>query len=359
MRTVLAVCALLLAAGCMGVPPLDGGDGPEAAEGFPPGVSAQGVENATKLANAHEAALAETGYAYEYELTEFQTPKAPNVVDATNETIRRRARLTATAVNETTFWANEYNTTTLKWHNQSRGARRITGPYGHAYYTDWQVEPDNGNPRIESNWPLDYAHAYNFTVSERVVRDSRMLLVLTADRNRVEQDRTTTFDARLVVDLSGRVHHYEYRRHVASEVENTTETLTYELTEIGVESVQRPEWASKARNAVDAFVGVDESQDGEHVVVKNEEGESLPVGSTVELTYAGKTHAFTLNQTLAADEQVFFSFPENGSDPLLAYEDGWRDYPKLDATYRVQVWGPDGIPVLRAPVVVNASNPHY
>lgn len=355
MRRVLAVVALLLTAGCLGgVPLADGGLAPAASDGYPPGVTERGVENATALVLAHLDAVRDTGWGFRVETASNYTDTIDGEPFVTNETTTYRGRTTGTTTRvrshaltraTRTFGERSYAFDTWWSESTNRQLRRVENAAGTVSF-EVREYVDIGPPDRYPPWTLAALQLLgtgDYEVTRRVVRDGRTLLVLEATAADAEHDHWSAFDGRLVVDLQGRIHEFEGHGTGSKGEASWVRTADYELTELGVSSVPRPSWEDAAEAATRAGLSVELRE--RSVVVTHQEGEPLPAGSTVEVTRDGETHALTLDRELAAGERAFLAFPREGAGPVLRFQQPGEDYARITDPLSVQVFGPHGYAV--------------
>ena len=343
MRTVLAIAVLLVTAGCLGAPGTDSAE-PTPADGFPPGVTEDGVENATELLDAHNAALAESGYAFRVDSETEQTENGTFDSALDNSTTTYTGRVAGTEFRlHVEGQSVDDNPTVDAWANNSVMLTR--SEFGNQTRFNKGQRETNHNPwNTQLRSILDTG---DFDVTERYVTDGKTFLVLRADELRTEHsDAYQTFDARAVVDLDGRVHELNATTTSESPSGTWTHTFNFELTEIGVEAVERPDWADRAESVVSASVSLDSTRD--QVVLQHEAGDPLPEGTTVELTHDGETHTFTFDQTLDVGERAYVVYPADGGAPVLHFEEPSGEFERIQGDYEVSVTGPDGASILNA-----------
>jgi hypothetical protein len=343
MRTVLAVTALLLTAGCLGATtPGNSGPAPTSADGFPPGVTEDGLQNATELLDAHDAELADTGYEFRLAMTTDRAENATYTGRALNDEFRihmDRQRDDSSLTVDT--WANDSVVLTRLEHgsetrfDQRRRYDSVTEPW---------------NEQIERI--LD---AGDFEVTDRYVGAGQTFLVLDANEARsARSDAYQAFSARAVVDLDGRVHELNATTVVDSQSESWTRTVDFELTTIGVESIDSPGWSERALATVDASVGLDSNR--EFIELEHQAGDPLPEGTTVELSHDDETHTLTFDQSLDPGERAYLAYPADGSSPVLTFEEPSGEFERIEGAYEVSVTGPDGTSILNAGFAVETGS---
>jgi hypothetical protein len=164
-----------------------------------------------------------------------------------------------------------------------------------------------------------------------------------------------TVDGRLVVDLSGRIHTFEFSSTSVDSQIRETQSVSYSLTRTAAGQIPAPRWADEAQRALDASLDVEDTFDNEKLRVDHHSGDALPAGSTLVVEHEGETYRLTLDERFAPGESRFVSFPENASTAVLSIEEPWRDYPKLSGVYEVRAFGPDKLPATDGAIAMNAS----
>jgi hypothetical protein len=192
----------------------------------------------------------------------------------------------------------------------------------------------------------------DYEVTRRYAEDGRTLVVLDA-----EEPRSSTahdaFSARLVVDLTGRIHELDERATGTADERSWPETASVELTDLGVTSVPKPEWHDTALATPEAnivYTAHEHSLELEHA-----RGDVLPPGTTVAVSHAGETTRVTLDRELRPGDTVSVTDPAAGG-PAVSFDEPTDDLPPMRGEYRIQVFGPGGYAVEGVyPEVWNAS----
>lgn len=370
MRVVLAVAALLVTAGCVGLAPTSGLQAPEPSSGYPPGVGETGVQNASRLVDAHVDALADDSYAFEFERSSTDVEDDPRqvlnhttrVTGGSNGTaVLTRANKTATVVNGTVVLqrfalrTQADSATSTTWSMGETHVQRFTEGDGHHYYEQFAERPrtDGLPPRLAT--VQEILREYDFAVTSRTVRDGETFVVLEPETPSTEADETLTVDGRLVVDLSGRIHAFEFSSTRVEGHIRETQSVSYSLTLTDVGEIPAPAWTDDAQRALDASLDVEDTFDNDHLRVDHHGGDALPAGSTLVVEHDEQTYRLTLDERFAPGESRFVSFPENATTPLLSIEEPWQDYPPLSGVYEVRAIGPNGLPATDGKVAENTS----
>lgn len=311
--TVLLVIVLALA-GCTagpGTPTDDGQPAENAATGTPQGVVDGQLANASALVEAHETALAESGFAATVtyaengsEVGSYDLVAAPDLTTYTAAGTRSTGEDSTV---ETHLWANETHRFVMyrsgderSYHARLRGSESL--------------DP------IESVG--SYLHAGDFTVADEPTAEG--YTVLTADGLDPSGDEhgrlldAESFSGRAVVDEAGRVRNLS----VTVERERGSETFAFELRRTDVERVDRPDWLSEIPDGatISPQLSVD-VRDETALVVRNEAGDAVPPNATLTLTTNDTTYRTTFDAPLGSGERRFAYISANDGELLLATEE--------------------------------------
>lgn len=239
---ITMVCLLLVLAGCSAIPGTGGNSGSN--DGPPPGISDDGLVNGTELIQAHTASLAETGFAHDARV---------------NATVVRRDQLTRVQRNQTTTVtaAGPYRRSLVNadtgfrvdvWANETTQVYRSQVGDRTAYRT--------GDPEpIENLTGRFFLRPYvggPFTVESVDERQGRNEYTLVSDAPPTqpafppEWTDIRNYQARLVVDTDGRIRHLSVTADYTINDQDARLDIKYELTRVGVDSVDRPAWVDEA-----------------------------------------------------------------------------------------------------------------
>lgn len=247
------LASLLVLAGCSGVSQLSSPNEPTAEE-LPPGVSQNGIENASALIDAHTTALDESGYAYRLN---FQ--QAVNVTVDNQSSMQYETNLTQTTraepggrpafVTAEVYGAqagqNQSQTVAYWWNDTTTLARISTG--GQTQYMAVDQRPDEGQLYAPNEQFLrQVVFPSNFSITGVDRSGGETLITLTATETNASLQGVTSYDATLVVDSEGRIHSATQYAVIESGQGTQTVDLHYELTETSVSTVDQPEWADEA-----------------------------------------------------------------------------------------------------------------
>ncbi|WP_135805732.1 hypothetical protein [Halorussus marinus] len=325
---------------------------------LPPGVSPDGVSNASALVAAHRAALAETGYTYRVRTAgsadgSFDQQGTARAAVGTNHAPIRLRSVTDVQSDDGTrrirsdIWANEsvalyeYRTRNRTVYDKSNASLSPDG------------EPVVGSTAFDVTEQASLARlvetalrAGEFEVADVGSTDGSTLTTLRAtapNRSSTAFGNVSTYDATVVADERGRIH----RLDVTVETDRTGFRYEFTLETLGGVVVEYPAWADRALATVAADIDVDSADD--HFVVSNEGGETLAPESTVRVRRGARNVTLELNRSLAPGEAAYVYFPADGADPVIGDEppaEGEAD--RLDGEYRFVVAGPTGTPLVNA-----------
>ncbi|USZ69142.1 hypothetical protein NGM10_05235 [Halorussus salilacus] len=231
----------------------------DSAEELPPGVNETGIEDASELVEAHEAALVETGFAFGFEANVTVGPArqftavsgrvesglSPLVVESASE---RDLGDGPTAVG-TDLWANE-TTVAVQYdregRDQLRRYNRSGGEFGVPDETWAHLPRADLKSQVTNAWLIELALAAGEYDLERVDdRDGERVAVLRATEAAAAAN-LTDLDSTVVVDEEGRVRELSLTAAYEGEEPTTEVRYEFELTEVGGVSVERPAWVAEA-----------------------------------------------------------------------------------------------------------------
>lgn len=221
---------------------------------LPPGVTSTAIENASQLLDSHVSALNRTGFIgagagngtvfREGILVDVQSNQR-NQVAPNASTYRRQRTVNAGPVGQE--WE--------AWGNATVEFRR-TKQSG-----DWTVSRQEPAPvamLAGRGLLLPYLRGGDYTLDGTNETDdgTRFHLVATAvdDPDALHEtlpdatEEVTGFEARVEVDTEGRIHAVRASIQYVIEGREATQHLEYTLEQIGVETVERPDWAAATAN---------------------------------------------------------------------------------------------------------------
>lgn len=257
----LSVALLLVLAGCTGAISVGETNTPTDAERLAPGVTTEGVTNASALVAAHAETVEREGFRsfsqVNYTGTQYgEGPFAENVtryVSATpNATVfryRGHGRTVLDGRTNRSRWDRWTNGSVVLLHHRCTDSRNVVYERRVVTSSDFDGYATQFLPMVGLLREADY----------RVVAvnrlDDRTLVTLEAHELDESADTIATdIDARVVVDGAGRIHslNVTHRWPIESgEMAGTTavQRFRYELREVGVERVPRPKWSERAMAA--------------------------------------------------------------------------------------------------------------
>ncbi|WP_323675398.1 hypothetical protein [Halorubellus sp. PRR65] len=279
-----------------------GDDGPDDemtanATRYAPGVTSDGVVYAERLVDAHVESLVESGF-------EVRGSSVDVFRENGTTTSRSRSRRTVVAsTNRTRVLERVEHDDGRVVESWKRGRHRVTRVEG----TETLYRPRSTiDPASSLAVPVSAMRALEageFEVANVTERDGTTFATLTADRAEPPHDGidVESFDARVVVDETGRIHAFRANAtYVDVEDGNAWGgSSTFELVSVGEGPPARPSWVDdvpeNARRDVDAYADVrnrsrvELAAHGEHPV---------PAGTTVVLMVDGERHETTLDAAL-------------------------------------------------------------
>lgn len=295
--TTLCV-AMVILAGCSGLAgdgtATPGGDGTPAngtespaADGTgtvdlddpPPGIGEDGIEDVDALLDAHEAAVDAEGA----QTVTNVTVTAPQNSLQSNATVRIGAdgTIRSTTTNEigaVTASAYQYSNGTVSAVRQESPSTERTSAFSAGGYVRQQAGVGAFAGYLESG---------DFSVTS--VDDGRVTLTAdSVDENATGNGLTgnvTAYEATAVVDSAGRLRSLEATVTSQTDGGESTIEIDYEMTEVGVETVERPAWADEViANATIADLSY-ERVDGT-IAITNEGDEPIPARSSIAVVSA-------------------------------------------------------------------------
>lgn len=286
-------------------PTADGETATPAAEGLPPGVSEDGVENLTALRRAHAAALNGTGFASELVV---QNALADSETDL-SATQRLEAAVGEGGApyryyrNNSGGLSEDFEKTT--WGNGSVDvSRRTTYPaYGDAETTYDATRDTTGATAGPGTTLSAYLRFGEFDVA---ANGDRYRLTATGPNESLDVN-VTRFGGTVLVDSRGRIH------SATLDLAFTTDRGTFEAHveyDLSTEpaDVAKPDWVPAALDEASA-IAVEATVEGDAVAVTNTGREPIPAGATLSLSeqtddgWAGRFT--TLDEPIAPGETVY------------------------------------------------------
>ncbi|WP_266075260.1 hypothetical protein [Haladaptatus caseinilyticus] len=348
--------AMLLVAGCVGSPVENTGTSSPATgttefgtpltetttqqeSTLPSGISDDGQINSSNLLFAHEPALSKTGYEFEYRsVSETDGEKATVVsqwgtVAEGRTSFERYAEYASDSSQkryQAHLWANDTVLLTKQdTDEQVRYTERMqTEPLRH------ELASVGTLTRILE--AILGSGEFEVVNTDRSDGQSLVTLSATEPTDETQFENVTNFDATLVVDSSGRVREF----HRTVETDRMRLEQDFELTLTAVTSVERPEWAEKARAATAANIEVETTKHA--IELEHAGGETLSAGSTVRIEHDGKTHVREFDRPFKPGERLYIYYPADGSAPVLAAEPAAVAVERIDGSYSMAVLDSNG-----------------
>jgi hypothetical protein len=343
----LLLVALVLLAGCTAAPGAQTTSEPTTASPSPgasttpsvpngtvaPGVTNDGVENASALLEAHESALRERGF----ELAVERTMGAGNQTVEIRQRHRVAPNVRQVRTNATSRIAGD-RTSYRSWINETM-TRMITQTVA-GDETRYRVPPvgpagETGRERrhrriVETDQTEELLRGGEFEVTGVTTDGPRLYTLVGAEFPTTE--RYGERDVRLSVSTDGVI----YRLTADGETaDGSGYAFNYTLSTLGVDSVERPDWVADAPAVVETRPTLGfENCTTPYLVVENPGPDTLPAGSVVSVTLNDTEHRATLAAALPAGE---------------------RHALYLDAAGDIRTAAPDDVPADRTPMPKEAQ----
>lgn len=255
-RAVAALLACLLAlSGCI-QPPLADDPTPLGVEGadLPPGVTTDGVSNASRLLDAHVSALNETGWEERHSMA-FRGPHYSYEgvgLLVENETITATPGMAEIRTERRRHFEFPAGTRTAVWHSWYDDERRLTQlrcPSGEVVYQK-RDSPHHLELLTIGRLPVyGWLRAGDYELTAVESAGNRTLFTFVADEEsawgRTHERRFV--NGTFVVDSAGRIHRLEtVSRWTTDDGIEVTRRDHYELLDVGVPDLEPPKWANTA-----------------------------------------------------------------------------------------------------------------
>ncbi len=360
-RVVVVAAVLMLAfAGCTGFVGDSDTDAPEEpsatstptstptspptstpAEGHPPGVTDDGLANATALVRAHADAVNETGYRSQLVVTtEFADANAS--IGPATLTFEAAVPADGTPYrlyqNNSGGLSQDYERVT--WANDSVRVTNHTTypPFGNATSRYEMEEARPAPPDVAATSFSEFLRMGEFDLAE--AGEDRITLRATGANESAADVNVTSYEGELVVDRRGVLREGSVEVAYVSDGQQIVTTLEYGVR-VGDVDVEKPPWVGTAIHEATAIT-VEATVEGEYVAVTNTGREPIPAG--YEVTLMERTEngwggsPVTLSEPVAPGETVYVS--------LDAYRTAVDRSPPADpgplaGTYRVVVRNED------------------
>lgn len=224
---------------------------------LPPGVTVDGLDNASALLGAHTRVLEETGFVA---VGEGNAVISRNSLLVEVETTQRNLAAAGGVpyrVNQSTV-AGPIQREVQAWSNGSEESVR-TSVAGETNYTT--AEP-RSMERLAGRERLDpYLRGGDFSTNgtENVSEGVRVVLVATEVANATQLQRSlppraeevTSYEARIAVDTEGRIHSLEATVGYVIDGQEATHELDYTLEHVGEVDITRPDWVEDDRESIE------------------------------------------------------------------------------------------------------------
>lgn len=242
--------------GATGDPTADGA--PDVAvEDTPPGINETTLLDDGELVSAHRAAMARSGFAYEFAHRRTYNDSTADDIDVSGEV---RATANLSTVEERIDRREPTDERVLTWTNGTAGARRTV-----ANGTTNEEYPYSYGPRVTLHHVVEnYLSFGEWAVDAvRETDDGHRFVLVASGVDRTDagvewNDELLNYSARMVVDEAGRIHRFRANftttEPAGSETDRRvriTRTLVYEVTAVGNVSVPPPEWLDDVREESD------------------------------------------------------------------------------------------------------------
>jgi hypothetical protein len=268
-----------------------------------PGVTGGGIENVSALLDAHSSGLYQRGFA----LTTDRTVTIENRTYATERRIvvasnARRLR------SHTTSNRSGERTTARSWVDTTM--ERLLTRVDSGGETGYRIPPIGAVGERSREGYATYLVQTNRI--ERLLRGGEFEVTGVTERNgtRLYALVATNFstseyyddrEVHLYVSAEGTIHVLKATGETAGE---DRFAYGYNLSRLGVETVDRPDWVARAPAPVDTRPTLGfENCTAPYLVLENPGPDELPAGSVVSVTSNGTEYRLTLDTGLAADER--------------------------------------------------------
>lgn len=252
----LLVCVLVAAAGCAGLSPSgsagqslqsDGGDAAVSA----PGVSADGLQNASELTAANREALLSSGYVAQVRLDatmtrgersrNFSLAQREAVEPSATEFVYQTVRQVSSTRSRMAVWSNQStavlrnqrsNQTNYQRVQRSRIVKQLTGQQLFAQYVA------AGNYTLANTTTTDNETVYVFRSDEYAQQTAKAMPSV---------ENVSSYQSRFAVDSAGRIQYMDVTMRYSGPRGGTAEMqIRYVLQKTGDVSVRKPGWVDEA-----------------------------------------------------------------------------------------------------------------
>lgn len=226
---------------------------PAPSTGLPPGVTEDGIQNASRLLEAHVEALNRTGFigvgsgngtvVRNGILVDVESDQRNVVGVNASQYLRNRTVVAGPIRMEWEAWGNE--TVELRRTKEGDGWKYSREEPASAFTLAGQalLAPylEGGAYTLNGSETVDNETRYRLETTE--VADAKALREALPDAT----ERITAFEATVVVDSAGRIHSVRATAEYVIRGQDATHELDYTLEQVGA-TVSRPDWTETARN---------------------------------------------------------------------------------------------------------------
>lgn len=301
---------------------------------FAAGVSSSGIENVTALLDAHRQTLLSEGFAVTSNITQPGRNATLSARYTPNGTRVHLTRVTSigSTPSTTTAWLND----TVELIRTSQG-NETRYRYMSVQAPESYVASTTGMRTLEQ-----LLVDGNYSVVR--TNDTRAVFVATAFDNATRNDFTAE-RVRLAVSSDGYIRSANVTGHVST---NASITMQYNVTRVGVTSLDRPVWTETAPEPFDGRPVVEfENCTRPYVNLTVSGNDTLSAGTQVTLAVDDQPQTATLSEDLAPDESQYVYRTRNGTLAVSTEIPPFDDRGALPNETQVQVVTDDHLLVLQ------------
>jgi len=358
----LAVATLVVTAGCGGVLDADPDPGTDVdPAALPPGVTGDGIENTSRLVDAHVATLETVGFEstatlnITFEPTDGDRQTRTNTINVTAES----GFAPFLAHSNMTFMAA--TTATTYWGNGSVAVTR-TERQDRVRYRPFPTTLDKDRFLAFGSTLSLLAQLGDYRVTGAEDRDGTTLVTLRADAvnesfgtdtTGLSAENVSDLSSRLVVDSRGAVHAFDLSFTATTDEGRVTYDLTYTLEPGAAVGVSTPTWIDAALANV-TTADLDAHREGDVIVLDHVGGDPIPAQSVVVVTSGNTTMSGPVPTTVGPGDSVYVAFNDS-TNALDVSTDPIEDGPELADTVTVTVYSSQGATLFETTLPTNAS----
>jgi len=302
LKVVLALVPILLLAGCIGglgaeTQPSDSTDSsPEQI----PGVTNGTLANDSALVQANRKAVTTNGAIVQIN----QSSREMNI----DARLVIGANLSTHSLSGSGVASPDEETSIDKWSNETTQFVRTSS----GEQTNYRVLEGHDDRLTMLSSMETFLAAGNFEVANETTDDG--MVVLTADSASpadTSMANLEQFEGRLVVNESGQIQDVT----VTLTQDGDQVTYSYELQQVGVERVQKPDWVNDVPPGATLQTQLSVTvENNSYLVVEHSEGDVVPRGTTVQVKSNGTTDTVRLNSSLSAGDRRYLYFDTSSQD---------------------------------------------